>query len=116
MTQDFRAGEALWSEWTGKPYSKNEEKLIFFTEDAVSLETPIVKQGLASALQRDGIVDSLAACFRLVDNADTTTTHDYMGHAPGDPELSMCNEYGETDEGEVVTDKKIATFVEMNIA
>ena len=113
--KSFRAGEALWSEWTGKPSSKDEDVVVFFTEGAVSLDTLVVKQGLASALQRDGIVDSLGGCFRLIDNLTTSTVQQYYGYAHGDPELSLCDDDGETTDGDLIANKVLGTFVEMRI-
>lgn len=108
--KDSRIGESLWLEWTGDDYSSS-DAIVFYTEDHVDLENETVKRALASALQRDGIVSSLAEGFRLVENAPIC--QGFAGFVDGDFELTMCNEFGETKNGDEVDEIMNLTWVDI---
>lgn len=108
--KDSRIGESLWLEWMSDDYS-SPDSIVFYTEDHIDLENDIVKRALASTLQRDGIVSSLAEGFRYVETA--YSYHGYAGFLDGDFDLTMCNEFGETKDGDEVDEIKNLTLVEI---
>jgi hypothetical protein len=109
--RDSRIGECLWSEWTGYAYSPSTNSdLIFYTEGHVDLENDIVRRALASSLQRDGSAISLGDGYRLVESS--VVTHGYAGEVDGDRDYTMCDETGETPDGDYVDDLIDVTWVE----
>lgn len=67
---DLRRGDALWIEWEGEEFpSEDGDPIIFYTLGFVSLDDEVVREGLASRIQRDGIVDSLSEARKLIDAA-----------------------------------------------
>lgn len=108
--KDSRIGESLWLEWTGDDYS-SPDVIVFYTEDHVDLENDVVKRALASALQRDGIVSSLSEGFKYVEKA--VSYPGYGGFLDGDLDLTLCNEFGETEDGDEVDEVKNLTLVEI---
>lgn len=113
--KDSRKGEALWSEWDGygQNYHYGDSSLIFFTEEHVDVNNEIVKRALASTLQRDGIIHSLAQGFQLIDSG--RIDQGYAGSVGGDIHWTFCNEDGETDEGDAVATIHPITYVEVQI-
>lgn len=111
--KDSRKGEALWSEWEGYnfPFSFGDSSLIFYTEDHVDIEHEVVKRALASTLQRDGIVSSLNQGFNLIDSGKIT--QGYAGSVDSDIYLTICDEDGITDSGDLVDDIIYITFAEV---
>ena len=58
--KDVRIGEHLWSEWDGEGYQNLLEcGVVYYTLEHIDLENELVRRGLASALQRDGVAYSL---------------------------------------------------------
>ena len=110
--RDSRIGECLWNEWTGEGYEPlDPSSIVFFTQDHVDLNNEVVRRALASALQRDGSSISLGKGYEAVDSAKIS--HGFAGEVDEDIDLTVCNEDGETRNGDLV-DKTIAvTWVEI---
>jgi hypothetical protein len=106
--RDLRKGECLWSEWGGEGLDRS-SGIVFFTEDHVDVEHEVVRRALASALQRDGSAVSLGDGYRLID--DARVEHGYAGYVDGDITLAVCDEYGETREGDEVDEVVEVTWV-----
>jgi hypothetical protein len=112
--KDSRAGEALWSEWTGHLHSPaSEDSIIFYTISHIDVSNEIVKRALASALQRDGVVDSLGEGFRKVEDG-CMSYYGHSGYVDGDTELTSCDMYGETDYGDIVDEVFPITWIEIS--
>lgn len=112
--KDSRAGENLWSEWTGNLHvSASDSSIVFHTIGHVDISNEIVKRALASALQRDGVVDSLGEGFRKVENSDKSY-YGHCGYVGGDTELTSCDMYGETDYGDIVDEVFPITWIEIS--
>ena len=108
--KDSRIGECLWSEWTGDGHEYlPSSELLFYTEDHVDIEHEVVRRALASALQRDGSAVSLADGFRLIDNAVSHFV--FAGEVDGDTVSTICDEDGETREGDFVDNVMPITIV-----
>lgn len=106
-----RLGDYLWSEWDGELLNVVDDRLVYYTHEHVDLSLEIVKRALASALQRDGVVDSLLDAFKLLEKSEIS--HGWVGVAEGDLHLTACEESGETHYGDVLGDVLEATFVEL---
>ena len=112
--KDSRAGEALWSELTGHLHqSASDSSVVFCTIGHIDVSNEIVKRALASALQRDGITDSLGEAFRKVENG-YMSSFGHCGHVDGDTELTSCDMYGETDYGYIVDEVFPITWIEIS--
>lgn len=110
---DFRQGEALWSEWSGNGLTPIAYKsVVYFTEGHVSLESGIVLGGLASVLQRDGLVDSLGKAKSSIEMA-SFVSHGFAGEIDSEGELTICDHLGETFYGDVVDEALPVTIVEV---
>lgn len=110
--QDSRKGELLWKEWTGEGYEPFlDNSVVFFTDEHVDVENELIRRALASALQRDGISVSLGDGFKAIDNA--TISHGNAGEVDGDLDLTVCDEEGETREGDLVDEIFEITWVEV---
>lgn len=110
--RDSRAGQALWSIWSGEGYvQSSSEEVVFGTEGNVDVENEIVRRALASAIQREGLVFSLGNGYKSVD--DAVVVHGYVGFVDGDRELTKCNESGETASGDQVERASPYTWVEL---
>jgi len=111
---DGRQGESLWSEWLGEDYATfSSGNLVFFTFDHVDLELDIVRRALASALQREGVCDSLGDGYRAVDTAEVT--HGHVGYLDEEDELHVCDDHGETYYGDEVSEVLEATWVAIDV-
>jgi hypothetical protein len=111
--KDSRIGESLWLEWIGDGYEAIDgDSIVFYTEDHVDLENEIVRRALASALQRDGIAVSLGDGYKAVEGS-TSISHGYAGSVDGEMDLTVCNEYGETQSGDEVDEVVKITLVEI---
>lgn len=109
--KDSRLGESLWDEWDGHGYNNLLlSGKVFFTEGHVDLENELVRRALASTLQRDGISDSLADGFRLLENA--AVSQGWMGYVDMDVDLNACSQSGFTNYGDLVDDIQEVTWVE----
>lgn len=113
MGKDSRIGESLWQEWTGDGYEPfhGNSAIVFFTETHVDVEHEVVRRALASALQRDGSVSSLGHAFAALESA--IVTHGHAGEIEGSRDLTLCDEQGETREGECVDEVLAITWVEI---
>jgi hypothetical protein len=113
--KDSRIGETLWSQWLGNSHHAQETSaLIYVTEEHVDINVEVVRRALASAIQRDGIVDSLGQAFSLLDGK-TKNQHAFAGHIDGDPEPSLCDKDGLTMHGDSVEEVLSITLVDINV-
>jgi hypothetical protein len=109
----IRSAEQLWFEWSGSGYEPSAYKSVsYFTYSHVSLEHPTVVGGLASALQRDGIVDSLSEGKKSIEMA-SFFAHGYAGTVDDDVDVCICDEQGYTFQGELVDKVENITIVEV---
>lgn len=110
--KDVRLGESLWVQWDGEGYfSEFNTDLIFYTTEHVESGNDLVVRALASTLQRDGIADSLADGFRLVEHG--YWEFGYAGHLEGESQITVCDEDGETEYGDIVEEVIHTTWVEI---
>ena len=111
--KDSRPGESLWDEWLGSGYSnflESSDTFVFYTKDHVSMENDLVRRALASAIQRDGITDSLSESFKILEGSKVTLG--WAGNSEFDLELMSCDELGCTDLGDSLTEISAITWVE----
>lgn len=107
-----RRGETLWSEWTGEFYDKdNISSVVFYTIDHVDIENEVVRRALASAIQREGVIDSLGGAFKLLDGA--SAKHLFAGEVLELKDYAICNDKGETFLGDSVEETVPITIVEI---
>jgi hypothetical protein len=112
--KDSRKGETLWSEWTGNDYnSANATSLVFYTEEHVDIDHEVVRRALASAIQRDGCVDTLGESFKLIDSC--TFTHGFAGVVDGEPEFTLCDKDGMTIYEDLVEKVIPVTWVNIDV-
>lgn len=111
--RDLRTGECLWSEWTGDGFMSESSSPVFYTQGHVDIENEIVSRALASALQRDGSAITLGDGFRLVERAKVT--HGHAGVVDGDIDFAVCDELGETREGDEVDEVLEVTWVAFSV-
>jgi hypothetical protein len=111
--RDLRTGECLWSEWTGDGFSSDSSEPIFFTQGHIDIEHEVVSRALASALQRDGSAVTLGDGFRLVERA--RVTHGFAGIVDSDVDFAVCDELGETREGDEVDEVLEITWVDFYV-
>ncbi len=97
--RDNRHGEQLWLEWDGSGL-EDEDCLPYYTVEHVALSEEVVRRALASTLQRDGVADSLADGFKLLDGVEIQ--HLWAGVLDAENDLTICDEDGETFYGDVV--------------
>lgn len=113
--KDSRAGEALWSEWSGANYTPSDSSaFVFHTIEHVDVHNDVVKRALASSMQRDGITDSLGEAFRLIESK-VTVSQGYCGHIDEDTEFTSCDIDGKTFYGDYVDEIFPATWVEISV-
>lgn len=115
MTLD-RKGELLWSEWDGEGYNTSyPDSIIYFTEAHITLDEPVVLRALASAIQRDGVVDSLGDAYKLIERF-SLVSQGHMGLVDTDASVqTICDELGETYYGDEVVSIAPVTFVEVSV-
>jgi hypothetical protein len=111
--RDLRTGECLWSEWTGDGFNSDSSEPIFFTQGHIDIEHEVVSRALASALQRDGSAVTLGDGFKLVERA--RVTHGFAGVVDGDIDFAVCDELGETREGDEVDEVLEITWVDFYV-
>jgi hypothetical protein len=113
--KDSRIGELLWSEWTGSGYEATlpDSDFSFFTEGHIDITNELVKRALASAIQRDGSVDSLGQAFKLVEQCESIFT--YAGYIDGDNEYTACDENGMTLHEDIVDEIIPITVVDISV-
>lgn len=111
--KDVRVGDYLWDQWQGEGYeAKLDYDLVYATEEHVDLDNELVKRGLASALQRDGIADSLWDGFKLVESSESEWG--WAGIVEGEIYYNACSEDGETAQGDLVEKTIPITWVEFS--
>jgi len=105
--------ENLWHEWTGEGYEKNGYKsVVYFTYDHIDLHNPVCLGSLASCLQRDGLVDGLSEGRSAVEKS-SIFLHGYAGSVDEHPDITICDEVGETFYGDSVEKIFSVTLVEV---
>lgn len=111
---DFiRAAEDLWFEWDGTGFNSSGYKsVVYFTYDHVDMENSICLGGLASSLQRDGLVDSLFDGRSAIQKS-SVFYHGFAGLVDDSPELAICDGTGETFYGDLVDTVRNITLVEV---
>lgn len=110
--KERRTGQLLWSEWSGHGYEpQSASAVVYSTIEHVSLETDVVLRGLASLLQRDGIVDSLGRGYSTAEKS--TTVHGYAGTVDLSRDMYVCSAVGETRNGDSVDAVYAVTWVEV---
>jgi len=110
--KDSRIGECLWSAWEGSGYTANiHNSIIYYTEDHVDIEHEVVRRALASYIQRDGVVFSLAQGFQAIDRS--VITQAWMGSLDGEIYSKLCDEFGYTWDEVKLQDVTAITIVEM---
>lgn len=107
-----RVGDHLWHEWDGELYQRAEEcSVVYYTLGHIDLSVDVVRRGLASAVQRDGVLDSLGVAFSGIESA--RVEHGWCGLEDEDSmELVACDEHGETFYGDLLENVQEITFVE----
>jgi hypothetical protein len=108
--KDLRVGECLWSEWIKE--SDDDSAIVFYTVEHVDVEHEVVKRALASALQREGTVTTLGDGFKAIEKATIETG--YAGYVDSDIYLEICDEFGETPDGDEVDEILPVTWVSLN--
>jgi hypothetical protein len=109
-----RKGELLWSEWDGEGYTVTlNHGMLYVTEGHVSLDEPVVSRALASAVQREGVVDSIGQAHNLIENW-SFVSWGYAGVVDGDTVQTTCDELGETYYGDIAENVVPVTFVEVS--
>jgi len=105
--------ENLWFEWTGEGFQgKGYKSVVYFTYDHVDMHNPICLGGLASCLQRDGLVDSLSLGRQLIEKS-SVFYQGFAGIVDENPDLTICNAEGETFYGDSVEKISNITLVEV---
>ena len=84
---------------------------MYFTLGHIDIENEIVRRALASALQRDGIVDSLAIGFKSIDNS--VISFGWSGLLEQENERIFCYEDGFTYYGDSVEESQETTYIEI---
>jgi hypothetical protein len=109
---DFnRKGETLWSEWDGNGYTQTLiGSIIFCTEGHISLSEGVIFSALASAVQREGVCDSISQASTAIQ--PFSTTMGFAGEVDG-LEFSVCDKEGETFYGDIVDEIIPFTWVEV---
>lgn len=114
MRFDVRRGEALWSEWDGDYLDVEDiEAPVFVTYEHISPDIEVVRNALASAIQRSGLVDSLAEARTAIQRS--YITQGYSGVVDDDYVRAVCDQDGETFLGDKAEDVKATTWVEVVI-
>lgn len=112
MSKDKRPGAYLWQEWEGDGWrAKDESSIIYFTLGDVDVENEVVCRALASALQRDGVSDSLGDGFKMIDKGDRHKDH--AGIVDGEGKYTICSDDGETYWGDSVEEVFVIHLVEL---
>ena len=110
--RDSRAGQSLWSLWSGEGYEPTTpSEYIFYTDAHVDVENEVVRRALASAIQREGLVFSLGNGYGSIDTA--TVIEGYCGYLPLERELIVCDKDGYTPYGDKVDSLVHTTWVEL---
>lgn len=109
--KDKRLGDWLWEEWDGDGYEiLMDENVVYVTYDWVDLGEEIVRRALASCMQRDGVSDSLAHSFRMMERSRIITG--FVGFIDDEKYPVVTDENGYTDDGELASNVSMVTWVE----
>ena len=83
---DYRRGDELWEEWNGDELPQEfPESVVYYTNGHVDAYLDdFVLGGLASRIQRDGIVDTLGQAYRIVLDS-SVTAQGYRSASEMDP-------------------------------
>lgn len=112
MAKDSRIGESLWFIWDGEDYDfSSESSIVFYTKEHVDLEEDLIRKALASAIQREGIADSLSGGFSLISSG--ITQHLYSGYSPISEREYICDSNGVSSRGEDLLSVIPVTVVEV---
>ena len=103
----------MWLEWLGSGYSlTKQDPIIYYTIEHVDIENELVRKALASALQRDGIFDSLNEAFKAIDAGIVSSG--WSGYVEEELDLVVCTELGETEYGDTLETVEPVTWVEID--
>ena len=109
-----RQGETLWHEWDGDGYdSVNQNSVVYYTFGRVDTAHEVVRRALASAVQRDGVAESLSKAYMSID--DSTLFYGHVGVVDGAPFESLCSDTGETFFGDLVEGMSEVTIIEVKL-
>lgn len=111
-----RPGDWLWEQWDGEGYDSEidpNKTAVYVTYDDVDVQGDLVKRALASCIQRDGVSDSLADGFRMVDTA--RVFQGYVGYVDGERFSYVTDEFGVTRDGGSTDTVFQATWVEISL-
>ena len=110
---DFdRRGETLWHEWDGLGFSPNGiDNLVYYTVGHISLGEHVVFNALCSAIQRDGVCDSISRAGAAIQ--PYTAVCGYAGEVEQGLEMHVCSSDGETYYGDDVDEVMPITWVEV---
>ena len=112
MAKDSRIGESLWFIWDGEGYDfSSESSIVFYTQEHIDLEEDLIRKALASAIQREGIVDSLSNGFSLISSGITQQL--YSGYSPISEREYICTSDGISAFGEDLLSVVPITVVEV---
>ena len=75
------------------------------------MDNELVRRGLASTLQRDGVADSLADGFKLIELSSADVG--WAGVIIDEKEYWACDENGETEYGDSVQNTVLITWIEI---
>lgn len=107
-----RIGECLWSIWEGVGYEDQlPYSVVYYTEDHVDLEQEVVRKALASSIQRDGLVYSLAQGYGAI--AAGAISQKWVGLGDGELYEEICDKDGFTQSESILNSVVPATFVEV---
>jgi ABC-type transport system substrate-binding protein len=110
--KDKRHGQELWLEWIGSGYFlTKQDPIVYYTIDHIDIENELVRKALASALQRDGIYDSLNESFKAIDAGIVCSG--WAGVLEDELDLVVCTELGESEYGDILEDVQPVTWVEL---
>lgn len=109
-----RPGDWLWYEWDGDGYTSFYlSSIVYVTFGEVEPGSDMAQRALASALQRDGVADSLGDGFKRIGMAIVTQGH--SGPVGGEGWTTKCNDQGVTELGDLVDRKVVTTWAEFSV-
>lgn len=115
MSRNSRKGDFLWYEWVDGGF-EDDAVLWYYTFDHVDVSHPVVTRALASALQRDGVVDTLGQGYKVVEDSDENNfLITYAGKFQGEIEMILCDSEGVTFYGDIVDEKFPVTVVGLDV-
>jgi hypothetical protein len=85
---------------------------VYYTIDHIEIENELVRKALASALQRDGVYDSLNEAFKAIDAGIVCSG--WAGVLEDELDLVICTELGETEYGDIVEEVQPITLIEID--